>query len=601
MRLIIGQVHRNVLALASSRSCFVIGDHLPFRMLSLPRASGFHQTAWRGSQTVEDSGSTLTLASLEVQSKADYVKKERVPQSKADYVKKERAPQSKADYVKKERVPRTGGPKPSSRDSAFGVKPKKASSLHLKPAKSALPKSPVVKKKLKIDEALFSASSFEELGLPPLLIDRLNKEGLTSPTEVQSASIPVISQRHDAVIQSYTGSGKTLAYLLPILSEIGPLKKAREQGNSEKRSGIEAVVVAPSRELGMQIVREVEKILGPDDKRLVQQLVGGANRSRQEEALKKNKPIIVVGTPGRISEISAAGKLQTHNCRFLVLDEVDQLLSFNYREDMHRILEHVGRKPSTSSSSHILGPLARRSERQTILVSATVPFSVIRAARSWGHDPVLVRAKSVVPLDSITVPRPMLSQGDPNSDSPTMSVNQAAVDSLPPSLEHYYCTTKAHHKVDTLRRCIHALEAETVIAFMNNTKPLKDVVFKLEARGMKAIELHGDLGKLARSTVLKKFKAGEFRVLVTNELSARGLDIPECDLVINLDLPTDSTHYAHRAGRTGRLGRKGTVVSICEESEAFIMRKMRKQLGVAIKPCEFTEGQITVHKEEDVE
>uniref|UniRef100_A0A453P5B6 RNA helicase n=1 Tax=Aegilops tauschii subsp. strangulata TaxID=200361 RepID=A0A453P5B6_AEGTS len=277
-----------------------------------------------------------------------------------------------------------------------------------------------------------------------------------------------------------------LAYLLPILSEIGPLKRAREQGNSEKRSGIEAVVVAPSRELGMQIVREVEKILGPDDKRLVQQLVGGANRSRQEEALKKNKPIIVVGTPGRISEISAA-------------------------------------------------------------------------------------------------------------------VNQAAVDSLPPSLEHYYCTTKAHHKVDTLRRCIHALEAETVIAFMNNTKPLKDVVFKLEARGMKAIELHGDLGKLARSTVLKKFKAGEFRVLVTNELSARGLDIPECDLVINLDLPTDSTHYAHRAGRTGRLGRKGTVVSICEESEAFIMRKMRKQLGVAIKPCEFTEGQITVHKEEDVE
>uniref|UniRef100_A0ACD5YTA0 Uncharacterized protein n=1 Tax=Avena sativa TaxID=4498 RepID=A0ACD5YTA0_AVESA len=574
MRLIIGQVHRNVLALASSRSCFVVGDHLPFRMLSLPRAAGFHQSAWRGSQAVEDSGSALTLANLEVQ--------------------------SKADYVKKERVPRTGGPRPSSRDSSFGVKPKKVYSPNLKSAKSDLPKSPVVKKKLKIDEALFSASSFEELGLPPLLIDRLNKEGLTSPTEVQSASIPVISQRHDVVIQSYTGSGKTLAYLLPILSEIGPLKRAGQQGNSDKRSGIEAVVVAPSRELGMQIVREVEKILGSDDKRLVQQLVGGANRSRQEEALKKNKPIIVVGTPGRISEISAAGKLQTHNCRFLVLDEVDQLLSFNYREDMHRILEHVGRRSGTSSSSGILGPLARRSERQTILVSATIPFSVIRAARSWGHDPVLVRAKSVVPLDSISVPRPMLSQGEPNSD-PAMSVNQAAVDSLPPSLDHYYCTSKAQHKVDTLRRCIHALEAQTVIAFMNNTKPLKDVVFKLEARGMKAIELHGDLGKLARSTVLKKFKAGEFRVLVTNELSARGLDVPECDLVINLDLPTDSTHYAHRAGRTGRLGRKGAVVSICEESEAFIMRKMRKQLGVPIKPCDFTEGQINVHKEEDVE
>ncbi|KAG8071565.1 hypothetical protein GUJ93_ZPchr0006g42219 [Zizania palustris] len=350
----------------------------------------------------------------------------------------------------------------------------------------------------------------------------------------------------------------------------------------------------------MQIVREVEKILGPNDKRLVQQLVGGANRSRQEEALKKNKPFIVVGTPGRISEISAAGKLHTHGCRFLVLDEVDQLLSFNYREDMHRIIEHVGKKSGTSSRD-ILGPLARRSERQTILVSATIPFSVIRAARSWGHDPVLVRAMSVVPLDSITVPRPVLSQTGPNSNSPSNSVNQAAVDSLPPSLEHYYCTSKAQHKVDTLRRCIHALEAQTVIAFMNNTKPLKDVVFKLEARGMKATELHGDLGKLTRSTVLKKFKDGEFRVLVTNELSARGLDVPECDLVINLDLPTDSTHYAHRAGRTGRLGRKGTVVTICEETETFVVRKMRKQLAVPIKPCEFTEGKLLVHKEEDVE
>ncbi|TVU25334.1 hypothetical protein EJB05_27826, partial [Eragrostis curvula] len=565
----LGQIHRNVLALASLQSCFVLGDNLPFRMLSLPRAAGFHQTAWCSSQIVEDRGGPLTLASLEVQ--------------------------RKVEYGKKEKMARTGGPRSSSRMSSVNLKPK-VSSLNVRPTKSALPRSPGIKKALKVDEALFSATSFEELGLHLCLLI----EGLTAPTEVQSAAIPIIAQKHDVVIQSYTGSGKTLAYILSILSEIDPLKQAMEQGNSEKRSGVEAVIVAPSRELGMQIVREVEKILGPNDKRLVQQLVGGANHSRQEEALKKNKPIIVVGTPGRISEISAAGKLHTHSCRFLVLDEVDQLLSFNYREDMHRILEHVGRK-SGGSSRDILGPLARRSERQTILVSATIPFSVIRAARSWGHDPVLVRAKSVVPLDSVTVPRPVLSQNDANSSSPSNSVNQAAVGSLPPSLEHYYCTSKAQHKVDTLRRCIHALEAQTVIAFMNCSKPLKDVVFKLEARGIKATELHGDIGKLARSRVLKQFKDGEFRVLVTNELAARGLDVPECDLVVNLDLPTDSTHYAHRAGRTGRLGRKGIVVTICEETEGFVVRKMRKQLAVPIKPCEFTEGELVVHKEEDVE
>lgn len=138
-------------------------------MLSLPRAVRFHQTAWLGTETVQDKSASLTLASLEGQ--------------------------NKVEYGKKEKATRIGGPKPSSRASALKVKPK-VSSFNSKPAKSTLPKSAVVKKTLKIDESLFSAKSFEELGLPPLLIDRLNKEGLTAPTEVQSAAIPIISQKH---------------------------------------------------------------------------------------------------------------------------------------------------------------------------------------------------------------------------------------------------------------------------------------------------------------------------------------------------------------------------------------------------------------------
>jgi superfamily II DNA/RNA helicase len=150
------------------------------------------------------------------------------------------------------------------------------------------------------------------------------------------------------------------------------------------------------------------------------------------------------------------------------------------------------------------------------------------------------------------------------------------------------------HKVDTLRRCVHALEAQSVIAFMNHTRQLKDAVFKLEARGMNAAGLHGDLGKLGRSTILKKFKSGQVRVLVTNELAARGLDVPECDLIVNLDVPMDSLHYAHRAGRTGRLGRKGTVLTICEEPEVFVVKKLQKLLGVSIPACEFTKGKLVV-------
>lgn len=533
--------------LVSSRVLFLVGESLPLgRLLHVSRTASFPGSVRFLSRSKHENG-PLTLASLGFR--------------------------SEVGTKKENKVDRIDGLK--STPEVPKIKPKVVRA-----------KLADRKKSHEIEDAPFAAKSFLELGLPPLLLKRLEEEDFTVPTDVQSTAIPTILKGHDAVIQSYTGSGKTLAYLLPILSEVGPLKKISpnsEDGSRKKE--VEAVIVAPSRELGMQIVREVEKLLGPEDKRMVQQLVGGANRSRQEEALKKNKPSIVVGTPGRIAEISASGKLHTHGCRYLVLDEVDQLLAFNFREDMHRILEHVG----------------RRSDRRTVMVSATVPFSVVRAARSWGRDPLLVRAKSVGSLESISSSSPINLSGL-GSDAPSDSSSQpnAAIESLPPALTHYYCLTRLQHKVDTLRRCVHALDAKFVIVFMNQNKQLKDTVYKLEARGMQAAELHGDLNKLARSTVLKKFKSGELRVLVTNELSARGLDVPECDLVVNLDLPTDSIHYAHRAGRTGRLGRKGVVVTICEQHELFVVKKLQKQLGVAIEPCDFAEGKLQVKNEDKI-
>ncbi|WVZ07776.1 hypothetical protein V8G54_021122 [Vigna mungo] len=306
-----------------------------------------------------------------------------------------------------------------------------------------------VVEKQQMEFAPFAAKSFSELRLPHVLIERLEEKGFTVLTEVQSAAVPSILNNRDVIIQSYTGSGKTLAYLLPILSVVGLLRvKGYDGDENGKKLGIEVVIVAPSRELGMQIVREFEKVLGMDNIRVVQQLVGGANRTRQEDALKKNKPAIVVGTP------------------------VDELLSFNFREDMHRILEHVGRRSSAEPSSN--------------------------SAKTG------LQAKKIVPLETFSPSEPVtLSRSSPSSAMPS----QAVVESLPPALKHYYCVTRLQHKFD-----------------------LKDVVFKLEACGMKAVKLHGDLGKLAR-----------------------GLNVAGCDLVVNLDLPTDSIHYAHRAGRTGRL------------------------------------------------
>lgn len=546
--------------LISSRFLLLVGESLHLRRALATSRSVLLHTSVKCMSQVEPNHGSLTLSSIGFQTETEAGNR-----STSNKVKQFGSP---SENLK-------------SKEKPFGINEKKKKAVR-------------VVEKQQIEFAPFAAKSFPELGLPHVLIERLQKEGFTVPTEVQSAAVPTILNNRDVIIQSYTGSGKTLAYLLPILSVVGPLRgKGGDDGEENgKKLGIEAVIVAPSRELGMQIVREFEKVLGMDNKRVVQQLVGGANRTRQEEALKKNKPAIVVGTPGRIAELSASGKLRTHGCRYLVLDEVDELLSFNFREDMHRILEHVGRKSNADPNSN-----AGKSERQLIMVSATVPFSVVRAARSWGCDPLLVQAKKIVPLETVSPSEPVsLSRSSlPNSAVPS----QAAVESLPPALKHYYCVTRLQHKVDVLRRCIHALDAKFVIAFMNHTKQLKDVVFKLEARGMKAVELHGDLGKLARSTTLKKFKNGEVRVLVTNELSARGLDVAECDLVVNLDLPTDSIHYAHRAGRTGRLGRNGTVLTICEEPEVFVVKKLKKQLGIPIASCDFSEGKLLVTEEEE--
>ncbi|XP_058722844.1 DEAD-box ATP-dependent RNA helicase 47, mitochondrial [Vicia villosa] len=547
-------------SLVSSKFLVLVGESFPMRRALLnPKFAWFHSSSVRCMAHVEPNHSSLTLSSLGFETETEIEPKIR-PKSKIV--------------------------KPLRSTSSEGFKNKRK------------PFGNRVLNKKEIESAPFAAKSFSELGVPEVLIERLGKEGFNVPTEVQSAAVPTILKNRDVIIQSYTGSGKTLAYLLPILSVIGPLRGENCEGDGSgdggetgKKLGVEAVIVAPSRELGMQIVREFERILGMDNKKMVQQLVGGANRSRQEEALKKNKPAIVVGTPGRIAELSASGKLRTHGCRYLVLDEVDELLSFNFREDMHRLLEHVGRRSGADLNSN-----AKKTERQLIMVSATVPFSVVRAAKSWGCDPLLVQAKKIVPLETLS-PEPV--NLSPSSNTTSSTPSKAVVESLPPALKHYYCVVRLQHKVDTLRRCIHALDAKFVIVFMNHTKQLKDVVYKLEARDVKAAELHGDLGKLGRSTTLKKFKNGEVRVLVTNELSARGLDVAECDLVVNLELPTDSIHYAHRAGRTGRLGRNGTVLTICEESEVFVVRKLKKQLEIPIACCNFVEGKLVITEEEE--
>eukprot|EP00897_Mesotaenium_endlicherianum_P005607 jgi/Mesen1/5074/ME000252S04187 len=507
-----------------------------------------------------------------------------------------------------------------------------------------------------------TAAGFSALGLSPKLLQRLQEIGLTSPTDVQSAAIPTLLQGHDAAVQSFTGSGKTLAFLLPVLSRVGPLSDDGAQGagqgegaeevrggssgggrkGAKVERGIQAVIVAPSRELAMQIVREAESILGPDNKKVVQQLIGGANQRRQEEALKLNKPCIVIGTPGRISDLSKAGRLHTHGCRWLVLDEADALLQQKQKLDMQRILLHVGYRrseagPGEAQREAPKGGAPRRTGRQTVLVSATMPAGVLEAAARWGHKPVHIRTAAAsaaqrTAAEGLAASSLSLQQARgggeggeaaPSTSAPAKSSTHRSWDaagvgvgggaaaapkertrapldgianSLPPNLDHRYIVVPVRHKVDVLRKCIHALEARSVIVFMNFTQRLKDTEYKLGARGLEAGTLHGSMDKVERAKVLNAFREGKTRVLVVSEVAARGLDVVECDLVVNLELPTDSAHYAHRAGRTGRLGREGTVVTICEEKESFVAERFAKQLGISVSRAEVVEGQLVAYE-----
>jgi len=448
-----------------------------------------------------------------------------------------------------------------------------------------------------------ASNPFQQLGLDELFTVRLAGLGFPEPTEVQKAAIPSILSRRNTAIASYTGSGKTIAYLLPalqlaveqaeaLLSTVDPSERAK--------LGPTAIIVAPSRELAMQILKVARQLLPEEAGQAVQQLIGGANIHRQDEALKTHQPIMVVGTPGRLAEHSRRGTLATHRTGLMVLDEADQLLAPNFREDLLRLTQHAGKRLEGG--------------RQTVLVSATLTAGVLKNAARWCPEPECVfvhagtSAATAPNSNAGDLGQPSLPDGD---DGPTWGWgssaggiftksagsssaagvgNQDAVPAMPPGLSHYSVESSFRHKADAVRRAIHALGAERVLIFMNFQQRIKDVEAKLGARRMLVAGLHGELTQMQRKNVLQGFRNGKFRALIVSDVAARGLDVEDCDAVINLELPSEATHYAHRAGRTGRGGRSGTVVTIVANSEQHVIRKMSDRLGINIQEAELKDG-----------
>jgi len=372
-------------------------------------------------------------------------------------------------------------------------------------------------------------TTFQDLHIADDLIAVLEQEAITEPTPVQRSAIPPVAEGRDVIIRSHTGTGKTLAYLLPIMQRIQP--DVRE---------VQAVVIAPTQELSMQIVRVAEK-LGLARGIRTLGLIGGANLKRQIERLKEH-PQLVAGTPGRLVELLKLRKLKLHQTRVIVVDEFDQVFQLGEQSAVETLLHGALR------------------DRQLVFVSATLPDSLTQAVDRWMRDPLYI--------------------------------DEAGEERTATSLEHVYFVCEPRERIELLTKLIRHYKPQAALVFVGHSDSIAEVTEKLKYNGILAEALYGDQPKLERTVVLDRLRSGKLQVLVATDLAARGLDIPSLTHVISFNPAPDPDAYVHRAGRTGRMGKRGTSATIVIPNELFIIRKFEKQLGITIHRKELYFGRI---------
>lgn len=359
---------------------------------------------------------------------------------------------------------------------------------------------------------------FEQLGLKPTIQQALDKMGFVEPTPIQEKSIPfLLEQDKDLVANAQTGTGKTAAFGLPIL----------EQLNSDSND-IQALILSPTRELALQIAKDMEVFSKFMPNVKVIPVYGGASIETQINALKRGGQI-VVGTPGRMLDLIKRRRLKVDLIKYLVLDEADEMLSMGFKEELDEILSNTPK------------------EKQTMLFSATMPRGIANIAKNYMGD-----------YHEITV-------GTKNSGAK--------------NVEHVYYQVAARDKYSALKRLADINPGIYGIVFCRTRMETKDVADKLMADGYNADALHGDLSQDQRDKVMGRFRKKNLQILVATDVAARGLDVDKLSHVINYNIPDDNEIYIHRSGRTGRAGEKGVSVSLIHSRERGKLRDMERKIG----------------------
>lgn len=385
------------------------------------------------------------------------------------------------------------------------------------------------------------------MGVCRQLTEKLAERGISEATEVQERTIPAVASGADIAFRSATGTGKTFAYLLPLLQKM--LAPEREDGTPELQGapaarGAAILIVAPTYELCAQIKAEADFLLSAfENAPKTALLTGDANIARQIDRLKSDKPAVVVGSPGRIVQLERMEKLKLRSVRCLVLDEADRLISDEMRDTTRQLVA------------------ALPADRQTVACSATLT----RKARE--------RLEEFL--------RPQALRED---------VEDAAI--LRTMIEHWAFYCEGRKKISELRSFLAAAKGEKTLVFTDRGGQVGNILGQLRHHGVNATGIYGDMGKVERKKAIDDFRAGRAKVMVTSDLSARGLDIPEVTHVVALDVPDTPEAYAHRAGRTARAGRRGVMATFGDELELPRLASLEKKLGIAVFPKELYGGKI---------
>jgi ATP-dependent RNA helicase DeaD len=367
------------------------------------------------------------------------------------------------------------------------------------------------------------AKSFAELGLSESTQRALRDVGYESPSPIQEQAIPSLLEGRDVIGQAQTGTGKTAAFGLPIMEYIDP-----------SESSVQALVLTPTRELCIQVTQAL-RTYGAHSGIDVVAVFGGAPIRTQQAQLRAGGHV-VVGTVGRVLDLISRHSLVLHDCRFLVLDEADEMLDLGFLEDVEKILS--------------LTP----SSRQTALFSATMPPPIRKLADRYMYEPEIIKV-----------------------EAETLTIDTVAQFQLP-------VETKA--KADKLVEVLSAEAPEQAIVFVR-TKIRCEQLFKiLRDRGMNARALHGDMSQGSRDGVMLAFKGGRVPILVATDVAARGLDISTVTHVINYDVPTSPDTYVHRIGRTGRVGRSGRAITFVEDRQKRELEAIERHIGTSVAQWE---------------